>query len=199
MYWGDKEFERRTDVTEPLRLRVAIVVNTALLVLSAIVPGQLEDSLPARNGVFGIALRTGVGLGVCQEVQVEPGVLVLGCAHQGHSHDLLVEFQTGFGRLDAEHGVVQTVSAGVGGGALALVMATDDLHPVSVRILDERNALHAAIREFLLERIPRIFQSLARLLDVVDRNRQMTESTVGFCVAVDNTVVGIAFRAVVVG
>lgn len=82
-----------TDVTKALRLRVAIVVDIALLVLRAVVPGQLKNTLPLSNGVSCILLQLGVGLGVCQEVEIETGILVLTGAHQSHAHNLLVELQ----------------------------------------------------------------------------------------------------------
>lgn len=80
-------------MTKTLRLRVAIVVNVALLLLRAVVPSQLEDTLPLSDRVPCILLQLRVGLGVCQEVEVETGILVLTGAHQSHTHNLLVELQ----------------------------------------------------------------------------------------------------------
>lgn len=187
-------------MAKPLRLRVAIVVHIAFLLLRAVVPGQFEDTFPLGDRVLCILLHLGVGLGVCQEVEVEAGVLVLAGAHQGHTHNLLVEFQASLGTLDPEHSVVQAVGAGVRRSSCdILVLTTDDFHPVSIGVLDESNVSHATVRKLLLERVPRILKSFAGHLDVVDGDGQVTESTVWFCVAVDHAVVGIALRAVVMG
>lgn len=95
--------------------------------------------------------------------------------------------------------MVQAVGAGVRSGSREiLITATDDFHPVAIGILDESNIPHATIRELLLERVSRVLESLAGLLDVVDGDSQVTESAVRFCVAVDHAVVGVTFRAVVV-
>lgn len=87
-------------MTKSLWLGVPVVVDAALLLLRAIVPGQLEQTFPASHRVLGILLHVGVGLGVTQEVEVEAIVLVLRSAQQGHAHDLLVELQASLSRLD---------------------------------------------------------------------------------------------------
>lgn len=66
-----------TDVTKALGLRVSVVVDLALLLFSAVVPGQLQHTLPFRHGVLSILLNTWVRSGVSQEVEVESSVLVL--------------------------------------------------------------------------------------------------------------------------
>ena len=96
--------------------------------------------------------------------------------------------------------MVQAVGAGVRGGSCEiLITATDDFHPVAIGVLDKGNVPHATIRELLLECVPRILESLAGHLNVVNGHGQVTESAVRFCVAVDHAVVRVALRAVVVG
>lgn len=184
-------------MTKALRLRVTIVVDSPLLLLRTIVPGQLEQTFPAGHGVPLFLLHIGIGFGVAEEIKVEAGLLVLRGAHQGHAHHFLVEFQTGLGRLDPDHRVVQPVAAGVCGGSHILVTTTDDFHPVSIGILHKGNVPHATVRELLLKRIARLLKSLAGHLDVVDGDGQVAKTAVGFCVAVDHAVVGITLSAVV--
>lgn len=64
-------------MAKALRLCVPIVVDISLLLLRAVVPGQLKNTLPISNGVPRILLRTGVGLGIRQEVKVKACILVL--------------------------------------------------------------------------------------------------------------------------
>lgn len=186
-------------MSESLRLSVTVVVNLALLVLSAVVPGQLEQTFPLGHGVLGVLLHLRVGLGVSQEVEVEAGLLVLGGTQQGHAHDLLVELQAALGRLHPEHGVVESVVTRVGGRADILVMATDELDPVSIGVLRERNVSHAAFGQLLLERVSGILDSLAGRLDVVHGDGNVSESTVRLGVSVHHAVVRVVLRAVVVG
>ena len=186
-----------TYVTKALRLRVTIVVDSALLLLRAVVPGQLKQTFPTGNGVPLSLLHTGVGFGVAQEVKVKAGLLVLRGAHQGHTHHLLVEFQTGLGRLDPNHRVVQSVAAGVCGGSHIFITTTDDFHPVSIGILHKGYVPHATVCELLLECIARVLKSFASQLDVVDGDSQVAKTAVGFCVAVDHAVVGITLSTVV--
>jgi hypothetical protein len=80
-----------------------------------------------------------------------------------------------------------------------LILALDNLNPVAIGILDERNVLHAALGEFLLERVPGVLEPLARNLDVINGDSDVAEAAVGFLVAVGDAVVGVALRAVVVG
>src|SRR6201994_644504 len=57
---------------------------------------------------------------------------------------------------------------------------------------------HSSVCELLLEWVPSVLNTLARCLDVVYRNADMTKPTMRFCVSVYHFVVGIVFRAVVV-
>lgn len=66
-----------TDMAESLRLSVTIVVDGTLLLLSAVVPGQLQQTLPLGDAVLSTLLDRGVGAGVPQEIQVEPVIRVL--------------------------------------------------------------------------------------------------------------------------
>lgn len=96
--------------------------------------------------------------------------------------------------------MVQAIGAGISGGSCEiLITATNDFHPVAIGVLDEGNVPHATICELLLEGVPRILESFAGHLNVVNGHGQVTESAVRLCVAVDDTVVGVALRAVVVG
>lgn len=101
---GTKNTEQQlTNVTESLRLVVAVVVLEALVLFGAIVPRQLQETLAlGREAVFGNALLAGVA----QKVEVEAGRLLLHLAEQRHAQRLLVELETLFCVLDADHGVV---------------------------------------------------------------------------------------------
>ena len=186
-------------MTEALGLSVAIVINRTLLLLGAVVPGQLQQTLPLGDGVLCTFLDSRVGGGISQEVQVKGGILVFRHTQELHAHDLLVELEAGLGRLDADHGVVQSVASGVRGRAHVGVVAADDLDPVAVRVLGESNVLHATVGELLLKGVAGIFDSLASGLDVVDRDGDVAKAAVRFGVSVDHAVVGITLGAVVVG
>ena len=72
----------------------------------------------------------------------------------------------------------------------------DDLDPISIRVLDERQALHAAIRQALLEVTAQGFEAFARRDNVRHRDADMAKATrVGVAVVVGK--VGIVFGAVV--
>lgn len=187
-----------TNMAESLRLGVTIVVDGALLLLSAVVPGQLQDTFPLSDTVFSALLDWWVGAGVPQEVQVETVIRVLSGPQQRHAHLLRVELQADLGILDAQHGVVQTVRAGVRGGRQVLIGASDDLHPVPVRVLGEGNVSHASLGQLLLERVACILNALAGGFDVVHRDGDMAEAPVGLGVAIDYAVVGVVLGAVVV-
>jgi hypothetical protein len=80
-----------------------------------------------------------------------------------------------------------------------LILALDNLNPVTIGILDERNVLHAALGELLLERVPSVLEPLACDFDVINGDGDVAEAAVRFLVAVGDGVIGIALRAVVVG
>lgn len=185
-------------MAESLRFSVTVVVNRTLLLLRAVVPGQFQQSLPFRDGIPDPLLDLGVGCRVTQEVQVELVVRVLGGADQGHAHGFLVELQAGLGILDPQHGMVEAIATGVGGGRQILVAAADDLHPVPIGVLGEGNVPHATLGKLLLEGVAGILDALAGGLDVVDGDGEVTESTVGLGIAIYHAVVGIILGAVVV-
>lgn len=175
------------------------MVDLALLLLSAIVPGQLQQALPLHDRSLCVVLQVRVRSGVSQEVQVKRSILVLDRAQQGHSHHLLVKLEARLRGLDPKHTVVEAVVVGVGGGADVFAMTTDQLYPVSVWIFGKRNVLHAAVGELLLEGVPSILDSLAGHCDVVDGDGDVTKAAVGFGVAIHDAVVGVILSAVVVG
>lgn len=182
-----------------MRLRVTVVINRALLLLGAIVPGKLQQTLPFRDRVGGTLAPLRVGTRVAQEVKVESSILVLDGAQQSHSKDFLVILDASLGAFDAEHGVVQTVAGGIGGGTNILVVTADNLDPVSIGILDKRDVTHTALGKLLLEGVSGILQSLAGGLDVVHGNSNVSKTAVGFGVTVDHAVVRVILRAMVMG
>lgn len=188
-----------TDVTESLGLRVSVVVDGTFLLLSAVVPGQLQQTFPLGDSVPDTLLGRGVRGGVGQEVQVELAIGVLNGANQLHAQRLLVVLETGLGVLHAKHGVVEAVGGRVGGRALVLVTLADDLNPVSIGVLHKGDVTHATLGQLLLERVASILNALARSLDVVDGDAKVTETTVGLRIAVHDAVVGVVLGAVVVG
>lgn len=78
-------------MAESLRLGVTIVIDRALLLLSAVVPGELQQALPFGDAILGTILDLGVGTRVSQEVQIELVIGVLNGSDQRHAHLLLVE------------------------------------------------------------------------------------------------------------
>lgn len=187
-----------TDMTEPLRLRITIVVNLAFLLLCTVVPGKLEQPLPFSHRILRALLRSGVGCRVTKEVKIEGSILILDRADKGHAHNLLVELETSLGGLDPEHGMIQSVGAWICRSPHVLVVAADDLNPVSIGILCKRNVLHAALGELLLELIPSVFESLAGRFDIVDRDGDVSETAMGLRVPIGNSVIGVILRAIVV-
>lgn len=85
-------------MSKALGLVIAVVVAKALVLLGAVVPGQLEDTLALRLALA--LLEVAVG----QEEEGEVAGLVL--ADQRHAQDVLVELERLFVVLDAEHRVV---------------------------------------------------------------------------------------------
>jgi len=74
----------------------------------------------------------------------------------------------------------------------------NDLNPVSVRVLDECQAFHAAITQALLEVATQGFETLARSHDIRHRNADMAKAAwVGIAIVIGE--VGVVFGAVVVG
>lgn len=183
---------------ETLRLSIAVMINLAFLVLSSVVPSQFQQAFPLGHWVLLVVLHRRVRHRVSKEVEVEAGLLVFVLAQQSHAHHLLVELETRLRGFDAEHGMVEAVVGWVGRGADILIETADDLHPVAIGVFDKRNVSHTALRQLFLELVPRILESLARSLDVVDRDGQVSKSTVWFGVSIDHTVVGIIFSAVIV-
>lgn len=186
-------------MSETLRFHVTVVINRALLLLRAIVPGELQQTLPLRDRVGGTLSLLRVGTRVAQEVKVESSILVLNGAQQSHSKDFLVVLDASLGALDTEHGVVQAVGGGIGGGANILIVTADNLDPVSIGILDKRDVTHTALGKLLLEGVSGILQSLAGSFDVVHRDSNVSETAVGLSVTVDHAVVGVILRAMVMG
>lgn len=186
-------------MSKALGLRVSIMVDLAFLLLCSVVPGELEQSLPLSNRVLSILLDGWVRRGICEEVEVESRILVLKSADEGHSHDFLVELQAGLSRLHSEHSVVQSVAGRIRSRTDVLIVPTDNLDPVSVRVLHKGNVLHAAIGKLLLEGIAGILEPLACSLNVVHRNSKVSKSPVRFSVSVDDAVVRVVLGTVVVG
>ncbi|KAH9932570.1 uncharacterized protein B0H18DRAFT_986289 [Fomitopsis serialis] len=52
----------------------------------------------------------------------------------------------------------------------------DDLNPIPIRIQDERDFLHPAVRQLLLERDAQLLEALARGGDVGDGDRDVAEA-----------------------
>ena len=76
--------DRNRDVSEPLRLIVAVVVFEVLVFFRAVVPGEFEKALAVSDGVDAVDGGGGWGA-VAEEVEVEARGGVLGGAHQGHA------------------------------------------------------------------------------------------------------------------
>lgn len=94
--------------------------------------------------------------------------------------------------------MVQPVGGCVGCRSDVLIVPADDLNPVAVGILGKSNVLHPTLRQLLLEGVACILESLARRLDVVNRDGDVTKSTVWLGVSVYDAVVGVILGTVVV-
>lgn len=77
-------------MAEALGLVISIVIGKVLVVLSAVVPGKLEESLTAVSDA--ICLDTLLSW-VAEEVQIELGLWVLNCAQERHAQSILVEVE----------------------------------------------------------------------------------------------------------
>lgn len=95
--------------------------------------------------------------------------------------------------------MVESVVGGICRRTHILVMTTDNLDPVTIRILGEGNVLHATISELLLERIASTFNSLAGRFDIVNRDGNVTKAAMRFRVSVGYAVIGVILCAIVVG
>lgn len=90
-------------MSEPLGLRIAVVVLEVLVLLRAVIPRELQQALVvSREAVLGHALVAGVP----QEVQVELGGRLLAGAEQRHAQHVLVELERLLDVLDPDHRVV---------------------------------------------------------------------------------------------
>lgn len=190
---------QHTYMAESLRLVVPVVVDLALLLLSAIVPRQLKQPLPLSNRIISALSRLRVRRRVSQEVEVERSLLILDRPYKRHPQDFLVVLETGLGVLHAEHGMVQPVGRRVRRRTHSLISALDDLNPVSIGIFNKSNMPHATLGKLLLKRVPSILEPLAGCLDVVDGDGDVTVAPVRLGVSVGDAVVGVVLGAVVVG
>lgn len=95
--------------------------------------------------------------------------------------------------------MVESIVSGVCSSPCSFLATADKFHPVSIGIFGECNVPHPALGELLLEWIPGVLNSLARSLDVVHSDSQVSKTTVGFCVAIVDAVIGVVFGTVVVG
>lgn len=111
-----------------LWLVVAVVVAEALILLSAVVPRQFQDTLAISSAVLGHALLSWI----TEEVKCESGIRITAFTEERHAHNLLVELERFLSILDPDHGVVHQV-----GGHISLLhilrffdgLATNDLDP----------------------------------------------------------------------
>lgn len=78
------------------------------------------------------------------------------------------------------------------GPCLHLGVVRQDLDPVIVRIVDERNVPHPALLWPLLELDAHVVESLAGGIEIIDRNADMAETTSWLLVSV-----GVAFEVLV--
>jgi hypothetical protein len=98
--------------------------------LRAPVMGQLKNALP-RKGRFALIKRILRGI-IRQKVKREFSFFKVPFLDESHAHDVAVEFERFRGVLDAEHGVVEDVGAGVcvgrhGGGRIAMCECCEGL------------------------------------------------------------------------
>ena len=103
--------------------------------------------------------------------------------------------------VEGRGGTYHAIGLHVGGAhALRLLhgLLPDDLNPIPVGIEHERDALHAPIRQLLLERVAGVLEALAGGLDVVDGDAGVSEAAEGLGVAVHDVVVRVGLGAVVV-
>lgn len=90
-------------MAEPLRVAVAIVVDLAFFLLSAVVPGQLKQAFTVRGGVYAVGGGVVFGLGaITEKVEVEACVGGFVGSKVGHAEGFLVELQAGVLVLDAD-------------------------------------------------------------------------------------------------
>lgn len=176
-----------TNVTESLRVFVAIVIAKAGILLRTVVPGELEKTF-AISGPPAFR-RNPLCAWIAKEVKVKSGLFVFHSPHQRHPQSLLIELQGCIGRLDADHGMVLSFCAsactklrrsGAAYHAIGLWIGVlhsnrifegilaNDFHPVSIGVKHESNVTHAAICEFLLEFDAGVLQPLAGSLQVID-------------------------------
>lgn len=94
--------------------------------------------------------------------------------------------------------MVETIGARVSGGRQILIGTLDDLHPVTIGVLGERDVSHTTFRQLLLEWVARVLNALAGRFDIVDRNGDVAEAAMGLGVAIDDGVMGVILGAVVV-
>lgn len=206
-------------MAETLRFLVSIVVAKRLVLLSAVIPCQLEKTLAVRCHT--VLARYPLAPGVAQEVQVEAMLGAPRSSEQGHAQDLLIELERLLGVFHSEHGVVlvpldQTnrlsrdaasgtyhlVCANIGSGhTLCLLerLLAHNFYPISVRIQSKSDVTHPAVAELLVKLVPGILNSLTCLLDIIYADADMAKSSMGLDVAVVDLEASIILCAVVVG
>ncbi len=105
-------------MAEAARVAVAVVVGEVRIVLGAVVVGQLQHALLARQplaAALRVARQRRGIVHVGQEVQAEPGIRELAHVNQGVAEHAGVEVQRTGDVLHPQHRVVEHESGGLGG------------------------------------------------------------------------------------
>jgi hypothetical protein len=83
------------DVSEALRLVIAIVILEVWILLSAIIPSQFQETFAISCGIDAVGRWSGNGLvtRVAKKVEVEICILILAGSQQGHAENVLVKLE----------------------------------------------------------------------------------------------------------
>lgn len=74
---------------------------------------------------------------------------------------------------------------------LSVRVSGNDFDPVAIRVKYKSNVPHSAVRKLLLELVARILEALARRLDIVHADTEVTKTTVRLLIAIVDLVLRI--------
>ena len=95
-------------MTKSLRLIISIVILEIGILLSTIIPCQLQKTLTVSCRVDSVrrCCRNALLARITKEVEVEFRICILACSEQGHAEDVLVELEGFLVVFDPDHGMV---------------------------------------------------------------------------------------------
>ena len=135
-------------------------------------------------------------------IQVEPIFLIFRGTHESHPHDILIKLQRLLVVLDSDHAVIEAVGCRICFFYVLRLLygiEGDDFNPITVRVKSKGNVTHLPIAQLLLEFKTGVFDALARCLNVVYADTNMTKAFARVRIAICDLEALVILGAVIVG